>query len=252
MHVKPRLSPQDLVRYLNDSAAKSDSSARTHEVLTDVVAHSSAILAGADDKLRVGAFFEDLYVVLTEVEAMHRNMLKTCTSVGASATLTEWVRNTVTAHDALRNTLSDSDLLWIEAKRHAKAHLRVDAHRIQLNDRGLVDSRRVAILHSRVVTIAEQDRLLAVAGGDAGTLNRIASRARVLVDALAAVSAPLRTPRDFDVERLAVVTTARGTWGGLARFLCVDEAALLAANRKSANDEVGAGTIVLIPRALQA
>lgn len=163
---KKPLSAKDLRRWFDDANSKADlRSRRVLQVLGEAIKFGRAILEGSASELEVQAFFQRMYLVVTEIEDVNRRLSEKSDELGAEGGLWDCAKHAVVAHNALRNLLSDAQLVLIEYRRHETSHIAVDAYRLSVNADGISEDRDVRALR-RKLKVPEIDALLAEARRD--------------------------------------------------------------------------------------
>lgn len=243
---KKPLSAKDVRRWFDDANRKADLRSRqVLQVLGDAIKFGSAILEGSASELEVEAFFQRMHLVVTEVEDLHRSLAEK-SDLGAEGGIWDCAKHAVVAHSALRNLLSDAQLVLIHYRRHASSHIAVDAYRLHVTADGISEERLITTLR-RKLKVPEMDALLAEAMKDPKPQVAIARRSVTILKALLAISAPLYTPRTFKYDA-HVVGDDDGTWSQLATKLGVPLEGLLSANDNPAPGErPRPASIVLFP-----
>jgi hypothetical protein len=258
---KPKLDPKDIRRFLDDGERKADTKGTNLlRVLSDAVQYGRRATERKATSLEVEAWWQRLYLVLTEIERDHRKllvfaseMLQSAPDHGGLRFTVEHAEPVIADHDRLRAALSDGELLLIDFRRHSASHVSVDAYRIGLGDGRLVDGSKVTVLGGQFLTVAEKDALLDGVRSNLGDDNEGAARAiaeRVLpvLEDLRTHAEPLHTARKWKDSKVHVIEDGDGTWTEIAKAAGVALDDLLTANGHPQPDAAPAvGKIITIP-----
>lgn len=258
---KPPISPKDLRRLVEDGGRKGDlKSFGVLRVLSEAITYGRHVAIGKASVLEVEAFWQRLYLVLTEIETGHRALAANVARNHQSAPthrgvawMSEKAKPVIVVHDDLRSTLTDPELVLIDFRRHAASHVSVDAYRMHLKNGALIDGSKMTILGGRQLTVKEKDDLLEEARGALGddylgAAQGLAIRSVPILESLLDSARPLHSPIEWKYNRVHVVEDGDGNWLNIAGAAVVDLQELLTANGDpEATSEPTSGTIIIIP-----